>query len=186
MRIAPFLLALCTVAVATGAERADKQFDYERWRAGVEFRGPILQRAMSMRPGRRDAPMRYLNITAEEVGEIQLEANKYLPRAVVNISPVVTGCPCEEGSKCTDQVHIVATQGEKSFGMQLSRVQNAWRVSAIQKWWWQYEKLRERLPKMDYLDYDLALTELALEYPMCTVKFAPEMTATTQKAESTK
>jgi hypothetical protein len=186
MRIAPFILASCAIAISASAETPRERFDFERWRAGVEFRTPILQRAELMRPRRRDTPLRYLNITAEEVQEIQLEAKDYMPRALVNISPVVTGCPCEEGSNCTDQVHIVATQDDKSFSMQLSRVQNAWRVSVVQKWWWQYEKLKARQLKMEWLDYDLAVTELALEYPMCSDKPAPATTASTQKAESKK
>lgn len=186
MRIAPFFLALCAIAIPIGAQSPGKRIDYEQWQAGVQFRDPILRRAESMRPVRRDAPLRELNITAEEVREIQLEAKNHIPRALVNISPVVTGCPCEEGGKCTDQVYILATQGDKTSGMQLSRVQNAWRVSAVQKWWWQFERLRERRPKMDWIEYDLALTDLALDYPMCTEKFAPAVTASTQEAEKKK
>ena len=82
----------------------------------------ISKRAEELRPARRDEPLRYLNITDEEIraGPVDF-APKYLPRAMVNISPVVTNCPCEEGPNCTAQVYVVATTGEQSKGLQLSR-----------------------------------------------------------------
>ena len=90
----------------------------------------IVDRADELRPRRRDEPLRYLNISDNEVREIQLMAEKYLPKVLLNISPVVTGCPCEEGPQCTDQVYIVAESGQSSRGLQMSRVRNAWVVGA--------------------------------------------------------
>src|SRR5215510_3902386 len=83
-------------------------------------------RARELRPQRRDEPLRYLNISDDEIREIQEVAKKYLPKVLLNISPVVTGCPCEEGPQCTDQVYIVAQTAQSSRGLQLSRVRNAW------------------------------------------------------------
>ena len=67
---------------------------------------------------------------------------KYLPRAMVNISPVVTNCPCEEGPNCTAQVYVVATTGDNSKGLQLSRLKDQWMVGVVQQWWLRREALR--------------------------------------------
>jgi hypothetical protein len=47
-------------------------------------------------------------IRSEEVREIQAAAHGVVPGALVNISGVVTGCPCEDGTGWSDQVWIVA------------------------------------------------------------------------------
>jgi hypothetical protein len=183
MRIAAWLLAYLAFATAAGAQTPAERFDVEQWSAERQFQREILYRAEAIRPVRRDAPLRYLNISDNEVREIQLEAQKFVPRSLVNISPVVTGCPCEEGPLCTDQVHIVANSGDKAFGMQLSRVRNAWQVSTVQKWWWSYLRLQNREAKMDWLDYHAALTALAAEFPVCSKVLEPKSTASTQKTE---
>jgi hypothetical protein len=75
-----------------------------------------------MRPQRRDSPARYLNISDNEVREVQSAAAEVLPRSLVSIGTVVTGCPCGDGAKCTDQVWVVAATKTRSMGMLLSRV----------------------------------------------------------------
>jgi hypothetical protein len=186
MRIAPLVLASLGVLTAAGAQSPARQIDFELLKANVEFRRDILRRAEALRPARRDGPLRYLNISDNEVREIQLEAKKFVPRSLVNISPVVTGCPCEEGPQCTDQVHIVAVAGDKSFGMQLSRVRNAWQVSAVQKWWWSYQRLEARRPKMDWLEFDSAVTALAGEFPVCSESLVPAMSTTSTRKDERK
>src|SRR5262245_30794779 len=86
----------------------------------------VKARAISLEPHRRDTPMRELNITDFEIREIQDVASKYLVRSMLNISPVVSGCACEEGPLCTDQVYVVATTPSETRGLQLSRIRNAW------------------------------------------------------------
>ena len=130
-------------------------------------------RAWQLRPKRRDEPLRYLNISDYEVREIQLVAEKYLPKVLLNISPVVTGCPCEEGPQCTDQVYIVAESGPSSKGLQLSRVRNAWVVGSVQQWYLKYEELVSREPKMSYLDRLRAESELYREFPVCVGELVP-------------
>jgi len=130
-------------------------------------------RAWQLLPKRRDEPLRYLNISDYEVREIQLVAEKYLPKVLLNISPVVTGCPCEEGPQCTDQVYIVAESGQSSRGLQLSRVKNAWVVGTVQQWYLKYEELVTREPKMNYLDRIRAESELFREFPACVGELVP-------------
>jgi hypothetical protein len=56
------------------------------------------------RPIRREDSLRELNISEDEVREIQSAALQVSPGSIVNISGVVTGCPCEDGLGCSDQV----------------------------------------------------------------------------------
>jgi hypothetical protein len=184
MRITPLILASLAVAMVAGAQSPARHFDPEQWVADWQFQRDVLERAEAVRPARRDGPLRYLNISDNEVREIQLEAQKFVPRSLVNISPVVTGCPCEEGPQCTDQVHIVANAGDKAFDMQLSRVRNSWQVSTVQKWWWSYLRLKQREAKMDWREYHDAVTALAAEFPICSAAREPaKSTASMHKAE---
>lgn len=68
---------------------------------------------------------------------------------------------------CTDQVYVVATTREKTVGLQLSRVRNAWTVGAVQRWWFQYAALGDRASKMDALEFFDAQAALLREFPMC-------------------
>jgi hypothetical protein len=145
-------------------------------------------RAWQLMPKRRDEPLRYLNISDNEVREIQLVAEKYLPKVLLNISPVVTGCPCEEGPQCTDQVYIVAEAGQTSKGLQLSHVRNAWVVGSVQQWFFRYEELLLRQDKMDFESFMRASNELYREFPMCVGELVPaeNKTASVPKAETQK
>ena len=137
----------------------------------------LVQRAHELRPRRRDEPLRYLNITDNEIREIQHVAAKHIPKSIVNISPVVTGCPCEEGPQCTDQVFIIASAGEKSSGLQLSRIKNAWTVGIVQQWWLQYDALRARRDTMNWRAYEASEAELLRELPQCVGDLVPATAA---------
>jgi hypothetical protein len=134
--------------------------DYEKYAARMD-------RAMSLEPHRRDAPLRDLNISDDEVREIQAIAQNYVPKALVNISPVIASCPCEEGPLCTDQVYIVANAGTKSTGLQLSRIKGVWTVGVVQLWWRRLEELRARRSKMNWDDYQNEASVLLTELPVC-------------------
>jgi hypothetical protein len=169
------IAATLMLGFAAAADRQDR-------RADVWFR------AMELAPQRRDEPLRYLNISDNEVREIQLVAEKYLPRVLLNISPVVTGCPCEEGPQCTDQVYIVAETPQSSKGLQLSRVKNAWVVGNVQQWYLRYDELRSRREKMEFLNFMREQSELFREFPSCVGELVPaeDNTASAQKVESRK
>ncbi len=159
-------------AESAGQEKA-RQLDEATVRMLRKY--SLSQRAHELRPRRRDEPLRYENITDIEVLEIQAVAAKFVPQAIVNISPVVTGCPCEEGPQCTDQVYIVASNPTDSMGLQLSRVKNLWQVGVIQRWWIRYDALRARREKenLDWWAYEALEAELLWELPQCVGELVP-------------
>ena len=103
------------------------------------------RRIHQSRPHRLEGPLRYDNISDIEVREIEKEVREIMPGAIVNISGVTTGCPCEDGPKCTDQVWIVAYRPERSTGLMLSKIDGHWRVGPVQSWWLRYSELHEQL-----------------------------------------
>jgi len=102
----------------------------------------ISQRLAQTRPGRRDGPLREINLSDNEIREIQAIALRVFPGAILSISGVVSGCPCEEGPQCSDQVWIVAHTGGRTRGLQLSRIGGRWSIGIVQQWWFDYEELR--------------------------------------------
>lgn len=145
----------------------------------------MRRRVIELEPRRRDTPMRELNISDGEVREIQDLTRKYLVNSMLNISPVVAGCACEEGPLCTDQVYVVATTPTETVGLQLSRIRNAWVVGPVQKWWTRYVSLRGTRSRMDYFEYEKAENELLLEFPYCASEDEDEP-ATAQTREEKK
>jgi len=127
----------------------------------------VLARARQIRPQRRDSPLRYLNISDEEIRDLQTIAAQYIPGAMVNISPVVTGCPCEEGPHCTDQVYLVAIASNNSVEAQLSHVKGVWKVGAVQEWWWRYQGLQAKGATMSGEEFEGKLDLLARDFPKC-------------------
>ncbi|HTU68171.1 MAG TPA: hypothetical protein VMF52_19655 [Steroidobacteraceae bacterium] len=124
-----------------------------------------LHRAVEIRPQRRDEPLRDLNISDNEVREIEALMSKVAARSMINISPVVDGCPCEEGPMCTAQVYVVAEAGDRSVALQLSRIQNAWVIGVVQTWWNRWMALLAR--HLEVEEFLQKQDELALEFPMC-------------------
>jgi hypothetical protein len=133
----------------------------------MEKREAIFQRARELYPRRRDTPLRYLNITDTEVREIQRLAAGVQLVELVNISPVVTGCACEEGPDCTEQVNIVGRYKDRFVEVQLSRLRNRWSIGRVQRWWLEYAALQAREPSMDRREYEKARTQRLLDFPMC-------------------
>ncbi len=126
---------------------------------------------LSTMPARREGPLRADNITDEEVREIQGVMASLAPGAIVNISGVVTGCPCEDGGGCTDQVWVVAYRPERSRGLQLSRISGHWSVGPVQQWWLDYARLQTQRPdasdRQAWSDYLAAQEKLEQRYPTC-------------------
>ncbi len=180
---APLLLSV--LLASTVASFADTSFADTSMTRAEYFRGlqerekrmrQIQQRARELRPQRRDHPLRYQNISDREVREIQLAARGLVPRAIVNISGVVTGCPCEEGLECTDQVWIVATRPELSVELQLSRIGGAWTIGPIQQFWLSMADLKANEQRFaSSYDYDSAVSRLWDAFPRCS---APAKTPT--------
>jgi hypothetical protein len=164
--------------------------DREYWRQQRVRYEDIERRARKLEPKRRDSPLREVNISDNEIREVQSIAQAYLPRSLVNISPVVTDCPCEEGPTCTAQVYVVAQTQNKTRGLQLSRMNDRWGVSLAQQW---YLRRAALVPSHtgnsfidDYLD-EKALNELYEEFPVCAGEMVPaQKTAVASKAEGKK
>jgi len=135
--------------------------------AEMAKREAIFQRARELYPVRRDTPLRYLNITDNEVREIQRLADSIHIPELLNISPVVTGCACEEGPDCTEQVTIVGKYRDQEMEIQLSRLRNRWSIGRVQRWWIEYAALRAREPLMDPREYAKARDLRIAEFPMC-------------------
>jgi hypothetical protein len=188
MRKLPILSLALLLVTAASAQVPTTKAGWDEYRAQMIKRMRIVDRAYELRPKRRDEPLRYLNISDYEVREIQLMAEKYLPKVLLNISPVVTGCPCEEGPQCTDQVYIVAETAQSSKGLLMSRIKNAWVVGSVQQWWLKHDALEADSGKMSYEKYENAMNELVRDFPMCVGDLIPaeNTTASVPKAEPKK
>ncbi len=187
MRIAPWWVAgLALAAVAGAQEPLTRAQRMER--AAINARqDAIADRAHELRPRRRDEPLRYVNLSDNEMREIQQVAEKHLAKTMLNISPVIEGCACEEGPLCTDQVYVVTYVADKAKGLQLSRVKNVWQIGVVQQWWTRYDALQERMTRMDFRAFASARSELFREFPSCVGELVTADTiASTPKAETAK
>ena len=181
MRLGSFLFTALVFAIATAASGQIPTPAAQRgdaYRAQVKKFMEVEKRAWELRPRRRDEPLREINISDNEVREIQRVAADFLPKVLLNISPVVAGCACEEGPQCTDQVYIVAETGQTSKGLQLSRIKNSWTVGNVQQWWFKYDELNTKANKKDYLAYIEALNALYREFPGCVGELVPAVNTT--------
>ncbi len=160
-------LLLLGLLLADGAQ-AQAQAERDEWAKREAMISEILILAAAIAPRRRDEPLRELNISDYEVREIQYMLREYLPKVIVNIGPVVTGCPCEEGRGCTEQVYVQANTATGSVGMLLSRVQKRWDLSRSEKWWMRWRSLQAEEHKLDYLDFRQRAWELVRDFPVCT------------------
>ena len=90
------------------------------------------------------------------------------PGDIVNIGTVVSGCPCEDGSTCSDQVWVVAHSPGTSVGLLLSRINSHWVIGPVQQWWLDREDLYARRDsfssRFTYFAAEDALTE---RFPAC-------------------
>jgi hypothetical protein len=167
MRVTAGLLTGLLLAT-TGVQGAGKNEGVYKFDPQLEIKLMELEnRARQLAPRRRDAPLRVLNISDDEVREVHAIAIKYRMPELVNISPVVTGCPCEEGGNCTDQVFITSLVNQRPVGLQLSRRKNLWTVGVVQKWWLEYAALKAREPNLSRAEYQQARMQLLLSLPAC-------------------
>ena len=158
------LLGLLTVGAAVS------ETPQERWSAEYEARLERLfmieDRLTATHPYPRRSPSREDNIRDEEVRQIQGVMSEVFPGAIVNIATVVTGCECEDGPSCTDQVWVIGWRPSGSKGLLLSKIDGNWRVGPVQQWWLDYEKFQSRnFPSSsDYYDAEKAFKE---RFPAC-------------------
>jgi hypothetical protein len=182
MKAVWFVVFLAISASAVAQQKEMRQSRADDWRADEGFTSQVMYRAHQVTPRRRDAPMREINITDEEIREVQAATKSWLPDVYLNISPVVTGCPCEDGPACKEQVYIVADLGEKSVGLMLSRIKNEWKVGDVQRWWVRYARLFAERDKMEWSEYKQAEFKMAREFPLCSVPETERETPKTARA----
>ena len=97
MRIAPWWVAGLTVAVTANAQERMTPAQVKEWLAREAKQMAIVDRAYELRPRRRDEPLRYLNLSDNEMREIQDVAQKYLAKTMLNVSPVMRDAPAKKG-----------------------------------------------------------------------------------------
>lgn len=134
--------------------------------AALDRRLDLKDRIWQLRPYRREGPLRSANITDNEVRQIQVIAHQRFPGAILNIGGVVSGCPCEDGSSCSDQVWIVGYRPDTSTGLLLSKIEGRWTIGPVQEWWLDYEALQARPGGLSIKDED-AMTD---RFPRCSVQ----------------
>ncbi len=138
VRTSPVLLALLLLS---GMIRAGVMTDWCASMTKMYQRDVLESRVIEVRPGRRDSPLRYLNISDEETKEVSNGAAEVAGKEWISIGAVVTGCPCEDGEKCTDQVWVETHKGQGAIGLLLSKVDGHWQIGYVQRWWLRYQKL---------------------------------------------
>jgi hypothetical protein len=132
----------------------------------------VLTRIGLTRPIRRNGPLRKANLSDDEAREIQSVMSLAYPGVLLNISGVVTGCPCEEGPSCSDQVWVVPKDDVKTPGVLLSRISDRWTVGPIQKWWMDRADL-EADTRLTRSQREEALYTFWEKFPKCSQTTAP-------------
>ena len=165
-KAALLFITLLTAAVAVAQSQDDKR--RAAYKTQMEMLVRIEQRISKTHPYRREGPVRGYNITDREVHEIQLVLAEVRPGDIVNIGTVVSGCPCEDGSSCSDQVWVVANSPGTSVGLLLSHINNQWVIGPVQRWWLDRADLEARRhsfsSRFAYFAAEDALTE---RFPAC-------------------
>ena len=176
IKVAAFLVGVLMGATAYGQENVDARRAAMRALIDQEYardmaRPAKRRRIYETRPARRDWPLRYLNVSDKEVLEIKAAALEVVPRSIVNISGVTSGCPCEEGPACNAQVWIEAMGPDKSRGLQLSKIGPNWTIGTIQTWWLELESLQARRASFaSNDDYKKAEDGWVDMFPECVVQ----------------
>jgi hypothetical protein len=169
-------LAALLVAPAAHIRGAEDRADPAQVRRMMERHWAVERRIQETSPHRRDTPARYLNITDDEVREIQVAVAEVLSDSLVNIGTVVTGCPHEEGPACSDQVYVVAYRPDRSVGVLLSKVNNQWGIGVIQRWWLCRQKLASRKREFPSLaEWMKAMDALVDNFPSCATLAATDV-----------
>jgi hypothetical protein len=125
-------------ALATGSAQAADHCDSLRTSL---VREAIFSRARRVEPAPKSQPARELNISDEEVREIQRLAEPLIGKVTVSVGTVTTGCPCEEGPLCKDQVWVYALARNRTVGLQFSRVSDHWKIGVVQQWWLDHDAI---------------------------------------------
>jgi hypothetical protein len=116
---------------------------------------------------RRSAQLREININDEEVRQIEAVVRELIPGAIVTISGVAQGCPCEDGPGCSAQVWTAVYSPKRTSSLELSDINDHWVIGPVQRWFLESAQLdRSKYPT--YAAYTAARGALDDRYPACT------------------
>jgi hypothetical protein len=115
---------------------------------------------------RRPAKLRENNINDEEVRQIEAIVRSVIPGAILNISGVGKGCPCEEGPECTAQVWTVIHSHGVTQPLTLSDIDEHWLIGPVQQWYLDSAQL-DRTNFPTYAAYATAREMLLNRFPSC-------------------
>jgi len=116
---------------------------------------------------RVNAPLRKININDEEVRQIEATVHELRPGAIVLISGVAEGCPCEDGPGCSAQVWTAIDRSEGIRSLELSDINDHWVIGPVQQWFLESAQL-ERSKFPTYAEYNAARATLNNRYPTCS------------------
>jgi hypothetical protein len=113
--------------------------------------------------------LRFENISDEEVRELVQLTRKLAPGAIVNVSGVTRGCPCEDGPACTDSVAVVAVfEGKSPTRLPFRRVRDHWVLAADTQWYWDLKQMLARRHEFpSTAAYGEAWDTLLERFPYC-------------------
>jgi hypothetical protein len=115
---------------------------------------------------RRSAPLRRINISDVEVRQIEAVVQRLIPGAIVIISGVAQGCPCEDGPGCSAQVWTAIERSAQIHSLELSDIDDHWVIGPAQQWFLESAQV-DRTKYQTYADYTAAREELDNRYPAC-------------------
>jgi hypothetical protein len=120
------------------------------------------------RPQRRDGPMRADNLTDDEAWQIRSVLSDVAPGAIFNIGTVVTGCQCQDGRSCSEQVWVVGHRAGKETDLVLSKIDGGWQVGVVQQWWLDMDDLWAQRGALSRDAFEQALATLNKRRPSCS------------------
>lgn len=136
-----WLAAVLPAALAQSGAPAPDDTDAAQLQARYAAQMRALREVWPTRPHRRERALRTINLTDEEIRQIEAATRTLHPEALVNIGAVTTDCACQNGPDCTAEVWVVAYGAAASTGLMLARISDVWQIGPLQQWWMDYEGL---------------------------------------------
>jgi hypothetical protein len=147
----------------------DSQTVTTRWRNWQHDRDldQRIARSAPTQSYRTGMPLRKININDEEVRQIQAVVLELIPGAIVLISGVAQGCPCEDGPGCSAQVWTAIDRSAGIRSLELSDINDHWVIGPVQRWFLDSAQLeRSKFPTR--AEYFAARATLNNRYPTCS------------------
>lgn len=116
---------------------------------------------------RSPASFREIDINDEEIREIEGVVRELIPGAIVMISGVAKGCPCEDGPACAAQVWIAVHLPKQTRSLELSDINDHWVIGPVQQWFLDSGQL-QRSKYSTSAEYAAARQALDDRYPICS------------------